>query len=250
MERILSSKQEVKEAISIMGSYNGFQGEIRYKNRYVMVKRYPLGKIKMQISYFEDGKEGAVERISNCSSVSGAVSKIAKFLDFGGEKTAAATAAATERDENVVNEYAVEYGLTAKSNEFDREKITCSQDSARYARKFYGDDLLAYESSFIILLDASNRVKGWAKISQGGVLATGVDIKLVAMYAVKSLAASVIFVHNHPSGNDRPSTCDKQLTEKMRKGLQLLGVKLLDSIILTEYGHYSMCDEMEPCIIR
>lgn len=140
--------------------------------------------------------------------------------------------------------------MTAKSNEFDREKITCSQDSAMYARKFYGDDLLAYESSFIILLDAGNRVKGWAKISQGGVLATGVDIKLVAMYAVKSLAASVIFVHNHPSGNNKPSTCDKQLTEKMRKGLQLLGVKLLDSIILTEYGHYSMCDEMEPCIIR
>ena len=248
MEKIVNvnSKQEVKEAISTMGSYNGFQGEIRYKNRYVMVKRYPLGKIKMQISYFEDGKEGAVERISNCSSVSGAVSKIAKFLDFGGEKTAAET----ETDENVVNEYAVEYGLTAKSNEFDREKITCSQDSARYARKFYGDDLLAYESSFIILLDASNRVKGWAKISQGGVLATGVDIKLVAMYAVKSLAASVIFVHNHPSGNNTPSTCDKQLTEKMRKGLQLLGVKLLDSIILTEYCHYSMCDEMEPCIIR
>ena len=246
MERILSSKQEVKEAISTMGSYNGFQGEIRYKNRYVMVKRYPLGKIKMQISYFEDGKDGDVERISNCSSVSGAVSKIAKFLDFDGEKTEAAT----EGDENVVNEYAVEYGLTAKSNEFEREKITCSQDSAMYARKFYGDDLLAYESSFIILLDASNRVKGWAKISQGGVLATGVDIKLVAMYAVKSLAASVIFVHNHPSGNNTPSTCDKQLTEKMRKGLQLLGVKLLDSIILTEYCHYSMCDEMEPCIIR
>ena len=84
----------------------------------------------------------------------------------------------------------------------------------------------------------------------GGGLATGVDIKLVAMYAVKSLAASVIFVHNHPSGNNTPSTCDKQLTEKMRKGLQLLGIKLLDSIILTEYGHYSMCDEMEPCIIR
>lgn len=246
MERILSSKQEVKEAISIMGSYNGFQGEIRYKNRYVMVKRYPLGKIKMQISYFEDGKDGAVERISNCSSVSGAVSKIAKFLDFGGEKTAAET----ETDENVVNEYAVEYGLTAKINEFDREKITCSQDSAMYARKFYGDDLLAYESSFIILLDASNRVKGWAKISQGGVLATGVDIKLVAMYAVKSLSASVIFVHNHPSGNNTPSTCDKQLTEKMRKGLQLLGVKLLDSIIITDDGYYSMCDEMEPCIIR
>lgn len=149
----------------------------------------------------------------------------------------------------VVQEKAIEYGLTAKSREFERRKITCSQDSAEYARKFYGDDLLAYESSFIILLDASNRVKGWAKISQGGVLATGVDIKLVAMYAVKSLAASVIFVHNHPSGNDRPSTCDKQLTEKMRKGLQLLGVKLLDSIIITDDCYYSMNDEGDACMV-
>ena len=264
MDRIFNveTKQEVRCLLNgCMGVTLRFDGIIRNGKKYVKVNSHcEASGVVLFITYWEDGNDVPVQRSSNCSNAERATGKIADYLLLVGSSARREKAECEERVESEakesgetmtqVREMAVEYGLTAKSREFEREKITCSQDSAMYARKFYGDDLLAYESSFIILLDAGNRVKGWAKISQGGVLETGVDIKLVAMYAVKSLAASVIFVHNHPSGNNKPSSCDKQLTEKMRKGLQLLGIKLLDSIIITEYCHYSMCDEMEPCIIR
>lgn len=138
---------------------------------------------------------------------------------------------------------AVEYSITAKKKDFEIVKIKSSIDSCEFARKFYHEDILIYESSFIILLNSANNVMGYAKISQGGVCTTQVDIRLVAKYAIDSLAASVIFVHNHPSGNTKPSREDEMLTKRMKDALALLGVRLLDSIIISDTGYLSMVDE-------
>lgn len=138
---------------------------------------------------------------------------------------------------------AVEYTITAKKQEFESVKINSSVDAVNFARNFYHDDMLIYESSFIILTNAFNKTIGYAKISQGGVCGTVVDARIVAKYAVDSLAAGVIFIHNHPSGNAQASRQDITLTEKLKSGLKLLDVNLTDSIILTENGYMSMVDE-------
>lgn len=138
---------------------------------------------------------------------------------------------------------AVEYSITAKKQEFETTKVCSSEDAASFARNFYHDDMLIYESSFIILMNASSSVIGYAKISQGGVCGTYIDPRIVAKYAIDTLAASVILVHNHPSGNAHPSMEDKSMVERLRNGLKFLGVTLHDSIILTESGYYSMADE-------
>lgn len=138
---------------------------------------------------------------------------------------------------------AVEYTITAKKQEFESVKICSSEDAVNFARNFYHDDMLIYESSFIILTNASNKTIGYSKISQGGVCGTVVDARIVAKYAVDSLAAGVIFIHNHPSGNVKASRQDITLTEKLKAGLKLLDVNLTDSIILTEDGYMSMVDE-------
>lgn len=138
---------------------------------------------------------------------------------------------------------AVEYSITAKKQNFEIVKIKSSIDSCEFARKFYHEDILIYESSFIILLNSANNVMGYAKISQGGVCNTQVDIRLVAKYAIDSLATSVIFVHNHPSGNAKPSIEDKKISEKLKDALRLFDIRLLDSIIITENDYYSMADE-------
>lgn len=138
---------------------------------------------------------------------------------------------------------AVEYTITAKKQEFESVKICSSEDAVNFARNFYHDDILIYESSFIILTNASNKAIGYAKISQGGVCGTIVDARIVAKYAVDSLAAGVIFIHNHPSGNAKASRQGITLTEKLKAGLKLLDVNLTDSIILTEDGYMSMVDE-------
>lgn len=56
------------------------------------------------------------------------------------------------------------------------------------------------------------------------------------------LATSVILVHNHPSGNINPSGDDINLTSKIKAGLKLLNIDVLDHIILTDGDVYSMAD--------
>lgn len=139
---------------------------------------------------------------------------------------------------------AVEYTIKATRQDFDQKTITKPEDAQSYARKFYKDDIMVYESVFIMLLDRSNKVIGYAKISQGGVCSTVVDVKIVAKYAVDALASSVILVHNHPSGNCTPSENDKMLAKRMKKALEYLDVAFLDSIIITEDGYYSLSDNI------
>lgn len=137
---------------------------------------------------------------------------------------------------------AIEYKLKATKQDFTREKINSSEDAQRFARKFYSDDINIFESSFIILINSANTAIGYAKISQGGVCSTIVDVRIIAKYAIESLAPAIIFVHNHPSGNTQPSKQDINFTAKVKSALQILDIKLLDSIIITDDSFYSLND--------
>jgi DNA repair protein RadC len=134
------------------------------------------------------------------------------------------------------------YELKKIQTEFPCVQITDSATSADFIRQFYGDDMEIYESMFVLLLNRANRTVGYAKISQGGITGTICDIKLVAKYAIDSLASSVILAHNHPSGTLRPSDADVMVTEKVKNALQLLDVTLLDHVILTADGYYAFAE--------
>jgi len=135
------------------------------------------------------------------------------------------------------------YELRKFQSDFPKVKITCSYEAQEFIRKFYQDDMDIIESCFILLLNQSNTSIGYAKISQGGISGTVVDSRIVAKYAVESLATGVILAHNHPSGNLKPSTQDIELTKKINAGLELLDIKLLDHVILTEESYTSLKDE-------
>jgi DNA repair protein RadC len=137
-----------------------------------------------------------------------------------------------------------EYSLCikAKNSSFENVQIINSSLSASYARNFFKDDIEIYESVFIMLLSKSNHTIGWVKISQGGTSSTVIDVKIVAKYAIDCLASAVVLVHNHPSGNLMASEADKEITQKVKKALELLDVRLLDHIILTKNSYYSLDD--------
>lgn len=84
-------------------------------------------------------------------------------------------------------------------------------------------------------------------ISQGisAIAGTVVDVRIIAKYAVDSLAVGVILAHNHPSGNLKPSEADHRLTRQTKEGLKLLNIDVLDHIILTAEGYYSLADNSE-----
>lgn len=99
------------------------------------------------------------------------------------------------------------------------------------------------EEFWVIHLSRANRVISQDCISRGGTAATVVDIKLVLKSAIDKLSSAIILVHNHPSGNLRPSAQDDTLTSKIKKGAELLEIRVLDHIIISPEGYYSYNDE-------
>ena len=140
-------------------------------------------------------------------------------------------------------EKSIEYSLKASKKKFEQAIIRCSNDSAAYARNFYHDDINIYESSFIILLNQAANTIGYAKISQGGICGTYVDVRIVCKYAIESLATSVILVHNHPSGRANPSQDDINICKKLNEALKVFNIRLLDNQIITENSFFSFLDE-------
>ena len=134
------------------------------------------------------------------------------------------------------------YELKKSFANFERRSIKQSSEAAAYIRQFYFDDLEIFESSFILLLNRANITIGYAKLSQGGICGTVMDIKLICKYAVDALASSVIIAHNHPSGNLNPSNADIEITNKIKAALNIVDSQLIEHIILTAEGYYSFAD--------
>lgn len=96
-----------------------------------------------------------------------------------------------------------------------------------------------HEEVWLLVLDHRNRVKDQVCLSRGGIAATVVDIRLLFHAAIERLAAAIILVHNHPSGNLYPSIQDNNLTQRVSRSGELLDLKLIDHVIVTEEGYYS-----------
>ncbi len=134
------------------------------------------------------------------------------------------------------------YSIKKNQSEFPRQKISSSKDAEQFIRQFYGDDLQVYESFFLLLLNQANETVGYAKISQGGIAGTIVDVKIIAKYVVDTLSQAVVLAHNHPSGNIRPSQADENITTRIKATLNLFDCKVLDHIILTADNYFSFQD--------
>ncbi len=102
---------------------------------------------------------------------------------------------------------------------------------------------LPYEEFWILLLNRANHIIGRNRISVGGVSGTVVDSKMVFKPAIEALASSIILVHNHPSGNLKPSQADIELTRKLKDAGKCLDIAVIDHIIVAHSGFYSFGDE-------
>ena len=141
-----------------------------------------------------------------------------------------------------VAEVQLSYKSNVKSS--TRYKINSSQDAYELLIKCFPDDTIEYKESFKVLLNQSNRVLGIVPISEGGISATYVDVRLILQAALLANATQVILAHNHPSGSMKPSTLDDVLTEKVRKVAELMEIHVADHIILSpEKEYYSYHDE-------
>ena len=69
------------------------------------------------------------------------------------------------------------------------------------------------------------------------------DLKIILKHGIEILASSIIAVHNHPSGNLKPSQADIELTKKLKEAAKLIDIVLLDHLIIGDKKYYSFADE-------
>lgn len=98
------------------------------------------------------------------------------------------------------------------------------------------------EHFIVIATDARARVTGYEIASKGGLTSCPVDAGSIFRTLILMGAAGCIFVHNHPSGDPTPSVEDVALTERLARGAELLGIRLLDHVVLGYDGHFSFLD--------
>lgn len=95
----------------------------------------------------------------------------------------------------------------------------------------------------ILLLNRNNKVLGIYSLAKGGLSSCIVDVRLILSVALKTLATGIILIHNHPSGNLKPSKPDLKITEQLKLACELLEITLLDHLIITKSDYYSFSDE-------
>jgi len=96
------------------------------------------------------------------------------------------------------------------------------------------------EHFWVLCLDTRNRLIGDKQVSIGSLDTSIVHPREVFKEAVSSSAASVIFVHNHPSGDPEPSKEDIELTKRLVKAGEIIGIDVLDHIIVCDKSYLSL----------
>ncbi|HBX65576.1 MAG: hypothetical protein CL670_12770 [Balneola sp.] len=99
------------------------------------------------------------------------------------------------------------------------------------------------ETFLVAFLNNAKILTGFQRISSGGKTATIVDPAEVMRQAVLNEANSIILIHNHPSGNDKASTADIQLTKRLSECGKLLSIPVDDHVIIAGYKFVSLKSE-------
>ncbi len=99
------------------------------------------------------------------------------------------------------------------------------------------------EHFLALLLDTRNQVFKFSEISVGSLDTNIVHPREVFKEAIAASASSMIFAHNHPSGDCTPSTDDIELTKRLFEAGKIIGIDVLDHIILGDRKHLSLKKE-------
>lgn len=98
------------------------------------------------------------------------------------------------------------------------------------------------EGFHVILLDVRGRLQRALQVAEGSLSQCPVSPRDALRPAVREGAHSVVFVHNHPSGDPAPSPEDVDLTERLRAAAELVGVLARDHVIVAAGGYYSFVE--------
>ena len=98
---------------------------------------------------------------------------------------------------------------------------------------------LDVEEFWLLLLNQNYRLIREVKIAHGGISEVSVDIRVIMREAVLVNATIMAVCHNHPSGSLRPSQADNDLTRSIKQACDVMRIKFLDHVIVTDGNYFS-----------
>lgn len=141
----------------------------------------------------------------------------------------------------LINETGNPYIEKDKSFQIDgRRTYTTDSDVAEFVYRSLGIQKCAEEFLYTICLDNKNHLIGCFEISHGTVDVSYCSPREIFQKALMIGAVQIILTHNHPGGDPTPSGADIAATNRVREGGDILGVKLLDHIVVTQGKWCSM----------
>jgi DNA repair protein RadC len=137
---------------------------------------------------------------------------------------------------------ALELGKRRKTSDvLERKQISSSKDLFELFEPLLID--LVHEEFWIVFMNGANKVLSTHKLTQGGIQQTIVDVPLLLKMSLERLAQSIAVAHNHPSGQNKPSNEDENITRRIKQGCDAIGIRLLDHIIVARGKYYSFADD-------
>jgi DNA repair protein RadC len=121
-----------------------------------------------------------------------------------------------------------------------RAPFTSFEDVVEWARpRFAGLD---HEEVWLFSLDGQNGLKAARRIAQGGQHGCALSTRDVLGVALRDAASAILLVHNHPSGDPRPSAEDLGMTRTLSTACRVVGLTLLDHVIVARGGASSLLE--------
>ncbi|MFT4152766.1 RadC family protein [Parafilimonas sp.] len=136
---------------------------------------------------------------------------------------------------------ALELGQRRDVAEKKLDIVIRSRDIAEYLKAQL--QYKKHEVFAVVYLNRANKIKHSEIVSEGGMAGTVADPRIIVRKALENDATSIILCHNHPSGSLKPSRTDEELTRRINEAAAYFDIKVLDHIIVSEYGYYSFADE-------
>ncbi|MCM8773634.1 MAG: DNA repair protein RadC [Candidatus Omnitrophica bacterium] len=122
-----------------------------------------------------------------------------------------------------------------------RIKITSSKDVVNLLLARMRD--LKKEVFKVLLLDGKNKLIDIVEVEEGSITEAHPIIREIIFKALQNFSASIICIHNHPSGEPEPSQEDKDFTKQIKDASEIMQIKLLDHIIIGDNKYFSFADE-------
>lgn len=99
------------------------------------------------------------------------------------------------------------------------------------------------EEAWVLLMNQRFRLIKAVRISRGGLSETAVDVRIILREALLANATIIALIHNHPSGNARPSGDDDRITQKLKAACDTMRLYMADHVIVTDGKYYSYAEE-------